>query len=252
MREPRDPPEVSRQIHPNDGMWQPRESWYYRVGRSGLRAVELAVAGSWLEQPRSILDLPCGHGRVARYLRAAYPQARMHFCDIDAEGADFCAKEFQGEAIHSVEELTDVALPMVDVIWVGSLFTHVDAARTRRWLAYLARHLNPDGVLVATFHGTWSIQMQKSYPMIDAASWDAVLEGVEREGYGYAPYPHGRAGDYGISLTRPAWICDAIAQIPGVRLAGYAERGWAENHDVAVITRDDRLTPWTPDFRDWK
>lgn len=252
MRVSRDPPDVSRDIHPKDGMWQPGESWYFRVGRSGLRAVELAVAGSWLDQPRSILDLPCGHGRVARYLRAAYPDAEMHFCDIDAEGADFCAAQFAGHAIHSVEELTEVALPCVDLIWVGSLFTHVDASRTRRWLDYLARHLNPEGVLVATFHGTWSIEMQKSHPMIDAASWDLVLEGFERHGYGYAPYRHGRAGDYGISLTRPAWLCDAIAAIPGVRMSGYQERGWAENHDVAVITRDDRLRPWTPDFRDWK
>lgn len=70
MRVSREPPEVSREIHPEDGMWKPGESWYFRVGRSGLRAVELAIAGSWLEQPRSFLDLPSGYGRVARYLRA--------------------------------------------------------------------------------------------------------------------------------------------------------------------------------------
>lgn len=244
--------EVSRHIHPRDGMWKPDGSWYFRVGRSGLRAVELALAQSWLEKPRSILDLACGHGRVARYLRAAYPDTEMLFCDLNREAADFCAEHFNGRSIHSAPELTDVALPMVDVIWVGSLFTHVDADRTRRWLRYLSGRLNPDGVLVATFHGTWSIEMQKTYPMIDAIGWKALLGQFVRDGYGFAPYPHRPEADYGISMSRPSFICDLVATIPGVRLAGYAERGWAENHDVATISRNDRLRPWTPQFRDWK
>ena len=252
MQKSSPPPEVCRDIHPNDNMWKPDETWYFAVGRSGLRSVQLAIDLSWLTDARSFLDLPCGYGRVARYLRAAYPGARMYFCDIDNEAADFCASTFDGTAIYSKSELTDVALPKVDVIWVGSLFTHVDLNRTHRWLAYLSEHLNPDGVVVATFHGQWSQHMQKQAPMIDAESWEKIVAGCEETGFGYAPYPEGGLADYGISLTRPSTLCNLVDQIPGVRLAGYMERGWAENHDVVVVSRDARTRPWAPDFRSWK
>ena len=252
MEKSSSPPEVDREIHAHDGMWNPDETWYYAVGRSGLRAVRLGIDLSWLLEVESLLDLPCGYGRVARYLRAAYPETQMYFCDLEPEAADFCATRFRGTPIHSQPELTEVALPKVDVIWVGSLFTHVDEARTRRWLSYLCEHLNPEGVLVATFHGPWSLQMQEQAPMIDDESWKKIVDGYEETGFGYAPYPNGTDDDYGISLTRPGAVCDMVGQIPDVRLAGYMERGWAENHDVVVVTRDARTKPWKPDFRSWK
>jgi SAM-dependent methyltransferase len=245
--------DIDRSIHPGDAMWRPGEDWYFAVGRSALRLVDLAARISWRPRIDSLLDLPCGHGRVARHLRAGFPDAALHFCDIDAEGAEFCARTFGGTAIASRPELTEVALPTVDLVWVGSLFTHVDRERTRRWLHYLCGHLTPDGILVATFHGPWSRRMhERHYPMIAPDAWRAIVAGYEATGYGYAPYPGREGEDYGISLARPEAIIDIVAGIPGVRLAGYMERGWADNHDVVMIARDDRDAPWTPGFRDAK
>lgn len=253
-------PDPIRTIHPQDVMWQAGEDWYFPVGRSALRLVDLAARASWLPGIGSMLDLPCGHGRVGRYLRAAYPDAELFFCDIDKDGADFCAETFAGTAIHSQPELTGVALPKVDLIWVGSLFTHVDEMRMQRWLRYLCGHLNPDGMLLATFHGEWSVRMQEIYRMIDDANWARIVADYRRDGYGYAAYPNsaGDAGDrtgiqdYGISLCHPERVLQTVRGIPGVRLAGYMERGWADNHDVAMIAKDDRDRPWTPVFRDMK
>lgn len=241
--------DIIRTIHPRDGMWSPNETWYFATGRSAMRVVDIAARASWRPNIASILDLPCGYGRVSRHLRAAYPEAQLYFCDIEHEGADFCASTFGGTAIHSRPELTEVELPQVDLIWVGSLFTHVDEDRTRRWLRYLCERLNPNGVLAASFHGEWSLSMQRIYPMIDPASWERIVDQYRREGYGYAPYPDWPAGDYGISLSSPQAILALIREIPGVRLAGYMERGWADNHDVAIIAKEDRAQPWTPEFR---
>lgn len=245
--------EIDQTLHPDDKMWRPAEDWYFAVGRSALRLVDLAARMSWLPRIGSVLDLPCGHGRVARHLRAGFPDADLHFCDIDVEGAEFCARTFGGHAIPSRPELTEVALPRVDMIWVGSLFTHVDRDRTRRWLHYLCEHLNPDGILVATFHGPWSVQMhEQHYPMIDPAAWQAIVAGYQATGYGYAPYAGQEAADYGVSLSRPEAIMDIVAGIPGVRLASYMERGWADNHDVVMVSKEDRALPWTPGFRNHK
>lgn len=241
--------DIIRTIHPRDTMWQPNQSWYFAVGRSAMRVLDVAARASWLPRIGSILDLPCGYGRVGRHLPAAYPEAQLHFCDILHEGADFCAETFGGTAIHSRPELTEVELPQVDMIWVGSLFTHVDRDRTRRWLRHLCERLNPDGVLAATFHGEWSLSMQKLFPMLAQDHWARIVDQYEREGYGYAPYPDWPDGDYGVSLSSPHAVIDLVREIPGVRLAGYMERGWADNHDVAIIARDDRARPWTPEFR---
>lgn len=244
---------VDTRVHPDDVMWHAGKDWYFPVGQSALRLLDLAARTSWLPRIGSILDLPCGHGRVSRYLRAGFPDAELHFCDIDAEGAEFCARTFGGTAIVSRPELTEVALPKVDMIWVGSLFTHVDKDRTQRWLRYLCEHLNPDGILLATFHGNWSVRMHDDhYPMIDAASWQEILAGYHATGYGYARHAGETLDDYGISLSRPEAIIGIVSEIPGVRLAGYHERGWADNHDVVMIAKEDRDLPWSPGFRSAK
>jgi len=235
--------EVSKEIHPADEMWLTGKDWYFGVGESGLETVLRALSLSWLESVSTILDLPCGHGRVARYLRAAFPNVRMFFCDIDQSGVDFCSKTFQGTAIASKLELTAVPLPKVDAIWVGSLFTHVDLDRTRRWLAYLAEHLNEHGVLVATFHGRWSIEVQKTHPMIDGAAWAEIIRQYNASGYGYGRYSHMDLSDFGISLAKPSTIIDIASAIEGVRIIGYMERGWADNHDVLMLTKNDRVKP---------
>ena len=168
----------------------------------------------------------------------------MVFCDLDRGGVEFCARAFSGEGIVSEAELTRVPLPTVDVIWVGSLFTHVDRIRATRWLTYLVEHLTPHGVLVATFHGRYTIEFQKRYPMIDPTSWASVLAQYERTGFGYAPYGSAEFGDYGVSLAKASAIVDIVSGIDGVRLIGYVERGWADNHDVVMVAKHDRLESW--------
>jgi SAM-dependent methyltransferase len=236
--------DVVREIHPRDHMWHSGADWYFDVGQDALKVIQWALAMSWLQRiPARILDLPCGHGRVARFLRAGFPGAELFFCDINEEGAEFCAKTFGGTAIISELELTDVELPrQLDVIWVGSLFTHICRRRTERWLPYLAGYLEDHGILVATFHGAWTVESQKVYPHIHQAVFDKIVSEYESSGYGYAPYPDTR--DYGFSIAKPEIIMKIASGIGGVRVLAYTERGWANNQDVLVITRNDRLKPW--------
>lgn len=232
---------VSKVVSPNDQMWKSGPDWYDSVGLSGLQVVLSCLATSWLPRVGRILDLPCGHGRVARHLRAAFPDAQMFFCDLETDGVDFCAETFGGERIYSRPELSEVALPRdLDLIWIGSLFTHVDEKRTARWLSHLAAHLGEHGVLVATFHGLFAAKLQETHPMIDAASWKKIVKGYERTGFGYARYAELDMGDYGISLSRPSRIVDMATAIEGTRMLAYQERGWANNHDVLALTRNDR------------
>jgi SAM-dependent methyltransferase len=232
-------------IAPDDGMLiQGQESAYFSAGEDGLNNVLASLARSRCQKVQAILDLPCGHGRVARHLRTAFPDAAISFCDIDGEGVNFCSQTFDGRAIYSRPELTHVPLGgPFDVIWIGSLFTHVDETRTQRWLRYLCGHLSEDGLLLASFHGTWSREVQERYnKMIPDQEWAAILEQTDRAGFGYAKYPNFR--DYGISLVRPSKPIELAAAIEGIRILSYVERGWADHQDVLTIARTDRRKPW--------
>lgn len=124
--------------------------------------------------------------------------------------------------------------------WIA--FTHVDEDRTSRWLRYLTTRLSPNGVLVATFHGLYSIKEQSVRPMINASAWAEITHQFERSGYGYAPYTEFDMGDYGVSLVRPSKLIDIATSIEGTRVVTFAERGWANNHDVLALSKNDRLT----------
>jgi hypothetical protein len=71
--------QVIKTIYPADHMWITSADYYFDVGESGLMCVRRANELAFSSPVRRILDLPCGHGRVARYLRAFYPDASMCF-----------------------------------------------------------------------------------------------------------------------------------------------------------------------------
>ena len=47
-----------------------------------------------------MLDFACGHGRVMRTLKAAFPDALLTACDIDRDGVDFCARTFGAAPVY--------------------------------------------------------------------------------------------------------------------------------------------------------
>jgi SAM-dependent methyltransferase len=135
---------VNRHISPADQMLSGAaldREYYFRCGRSAVERIQtsLATASIPRERVKRILDLPCGHGRVLRYLRAAFPEAEIAACDLLRDGADFCASTFGATPVYSCDEPEAIPLSpgSFDLIWVGSLFTHLDAPLWVRFLAVL-------------------------------------------------------------------------------------------------------------------
>jgi SAM-dependent methyltransferase len=232
--------EIDRTISPRDAM---NDQWYFDVGRYAVETILVACASARIRDVKRVLDLPCGHGRVTRHLAKLFPGADLFACDLDPDGADYCAKQFGARAIHSKENLLELDLPKeLDIIWVGSLFTHTARDVTQKWAAHLTRFLSPQGIIVATLHGRWAELLHVHGPQyIDEKNWQKILDGFERSGYGYADYPHNThtyiRGSYGVSLVRPHIAMEDIEEIAGVRIHLYRERGWGDNHDVIVFGR---------------
>jgi SAM-dependent methyltransferase len=221
---------------------------YLKIGQSGLDNILASLAFSRLESVKSILDMACGHGRVGRFLRAAFPDAKITFSDIDPEATAFCASTFDGHGIPSKHDLRDVTFgDKFDLIWVGSLFTHVDEARTRLWLQYLCDSLTDDGIVVASFHGVWHLRNVPSFLLIDETTSAQILSGYRNSGFGYGSYSRDIGmGDVGISICSPSKLLEIATSIPNCRVISFTERGWADSQDLLTIAKTDRMQQWAP------
>jgi trans-aconitate methyltransferase len=234
-----------KEIAADDEMYNTGKEWYFSVGIDGLRAILSVLTLAKLKSVNSVLDLPCGHGRVGRYLRAAFPAAEMTFCDVNRSGVDYCSKTFSGRGVYSQVELEKVDLGQrFDLIWVGSLFTHIDYRRYKSWMAYLCDQLAPNGVLVITLHGPGAIQFANKYPMLQEEDWNSIQSQYLLTGFGYADYSRQTPQGYGISLGKVSKTAEVVENISEVRLLSYTERGWGDNHDVIAIQKYDRLKAW--------
>jgi len=238
---------LDTRIAPGDEMWlrlDARElarinessaaEQYFRVGEAALRAIVKAMVLAEKTTLGTILDLPCGHGRVMRVLKAAFPGARLTACDLSRDAVDHCARAFGARPVYSDTDPAKVALDDVfDLVWCGSLLTHLDADHYRGFVDLMIDRLAPEGILVFTNHGRWSIDYQRILPYIDEGSFRTVAEGYDRDGFGYADYP-GQPG-YGISIAKPSWVAALVERRRDATLLGYHERGWGFHQDVAVV-----------------
>jgi SAM-dependent methyltransferase len=224
--------------------------WYFEVGASAIDNIVLAWISSGTDRINRVLDLPCGHGRVLRHLTKLLPQAQFDACDLDQSGIAFCAKTFGARPLLSKENLVQMQFDTTyDLIWVGSLFTHISHELTRAWLLHLSKFLSPRGFLVGTMHGRWSEYVYDVHPYIAQERWSTILNGYRQLGYGYSDY-HAKEshdylhGSYGISLAKPHTIVTDIEQIPDVRLLLYRERAWADHQDVFAVGKPSFNEPW--------
>ena len=230
---------VDRRRAPDDEMFAGVEEHYLSVGISALRCIRLALLAAGAGTPRRILDLPCGHGRVLRALRAAWPEAELTACDISRSGVDFCARTFGARPVYSAPDPRSVPLPdaYFDLIWAGSLLTHLDREHWSLFLERFHAWTAPGGLLVFTTHGRYA-----AYRMgagiaygLEPRELKGILDDYVRHGFGYRDYP-GRKG-YGVSLSTPAFVASLVRDREDARIAFCGERLWDEHQDVVAFQR---------------
>ena len=234
------PAGLSLELSATDQMFEGNHRHYVSVGASAIAAIEKALAYAGAPAPLSILDFGCGAGRVARWLRLKHPRARIFVADMRENDVALCAERFDAvpwiipkggdvAALHTDERF--------DLIWAGSVMTHLSEASTCALFARFVEWLNPGGVAVTSLLGPWGyakMREGRTYGLVERAVLQA-LEGYERDGYGYADYP--RQNGYGISVSTPAWAINLVEGTPSVTLINYAERGWDNHHDVLSVRR---------------
>ncbi|GAB3576142.1 hypothetical protein GCM10027445_39750 [Amycolatopsis endophytica] len=233
---------VDRIIAPGDSMFRGNTEHYFAVAGQALRACLHGLQAAGRPAPRRVLDFGCGYGRVLRTFRAAFPAAELIASDIELDGVEHCTRFFGAiglpASVH-IEEIPQVS--DIDLIWSGSVLTHLDVDAWDALLGYFERALAPGGVAVVTTHGrrvAWRMGNGGEYGLTEA-DHERVLSDYRAHGFGYADYP-GQPG-YGISLSTPAWVTGHVLT-PRLRLAGYIEAGWDGHQDVLILVKDAEET----------
>lgn len=124
------------QVHGGDALKVLNE--YYGTGAEA--AVRLQAVAPKAER---ILDFGGGYGRVGRFLSAAFPGAKRLVSDPKPSAVDFQIKHFGA--------LSDDQQP-VDLIFAGSVFTHLPEVEFQSTLRSLLGRLTRTGILVLTLH----------------------------------------------------------------------------------------------------
>lgn len=226
--------DASSRIYFNDGMYQGDGARYFKVGLSAIQCIDQALAAAGLKEVRAILDLPCGSGRVMRFLRQRFPEAKITACELAEGPVQFCVRTFGAEPAYSSLDLDRVSLGRTfDLIWCGSLVTHLNAPGIGALFRLFRRHLAPGGVMIFTTHGDF---VARRIPTRDF-DYGLTAEQIGRiginypqSGYGFEDYSGEQ--DYGVSLTSPEWIRARIAEGGGLREVFFKERGWDNHQDV--------------------
>lgn len=225
-----------------DMMYAGDISHYISVGNSAMENIEQALraAGRTFDSLNQVMDMPCGHGRVLRLLATKVPADRITACEIDPGGIEFCADEFGCKKFQSSYDISTIQFEEeFSLIWVGSLFTHLNAQAFSDLLALLFDSLEENGVLVFTAHGNYSIEIFEQYwgRNVPVNAKELQVELAKTNGFYFAAYPSTK--DYGISISLHHYVVELINTLFADRasVVFFKERGWDNHQDVYGIKK---------------
>jgi hypothetical protein len=191
--------------------------------------------------------------RVLRFFRAAFPQSEIYASDLLEDGAEFCCTSFGAKRFGSFVDISNIEFPTEnDLIWCGSLITHMSDSRAVVLIDKLFNSLSANGILLFTIYGrAYPRYLNSMAPMMKPHEWDNVVRDYYRLGYGYQVYSTRECSEtqYGVSLTSPGWVYENLIHSRDDRLLlFFAEKGWYEHQDVVAIQRKPLVSWYNVDF----
>jgi SAM-dependent methyltransferase len=113
----------------------------------------LNEAGRPFAEIPSFLEFACGHGRMTRFLVHRLDPARITVSDINPSAVAFTSETFGVRGFCSVKDPRDLDQEdQYEVVFVGSLFTHLSLRYWEAWLQRLYSLVSPGGLLIFTTH----------------------------------------------------------------------------------------------------
>jgi SAM-dependent methyltransferase len=230
--------DVDLGLHREDPMYQGNPEHYLSVGASAYNVIAAGLQLAGKRDIAKILDFGAGAGRVTRWLHAGFPSAAITVADLSEEHLAWLEARFGAKQWVCRSDVARLqAADSYDLVWVGSVLTHLSAQKATLLLQKLLQWTNPSGLVIATTHGRRAVALQDSGRLkyIDDRLWAMIREDYEAMGYGYADY--GGQNGYGVSLTGLSWTARLLQSMAGVRLIALSEAVWDDHHDVIAIQK---------------
>ena len=216
-----------KEISKDDWMAGPSPEWYFKRGYSALCAIIYECYRARL-RPKRILDFGCGHGCVARMLDAHFTSATVVGQDINPDWMEWCKTVLGIETVVSEDRISDVKLPRdeYDLIWAGSVFSHISEAATIHLLEEMKAALTDDGLIVFSTAG--QIMRNGYKPGMIKFLFDEDIAAMARDfdagEYAFVKYNAGDYKDWGHSLFSASWLFAQAGKM-GLNVLGFSEGG---------------------------
>jgi SAM-dependent methyltransferase len=211
---------------------------YFQVGVSALELITEAMVLARRTAFARVLDFPCGGGRVTRHLVKFFPDSDISVSDIERPKQAAVVAQF---GVKPVECPADFSAPLpepYDLIFVGSLLSHLDRRMFARAVDFFITALAPGGVLVLTTVGRYGATAksagltQRNHPILRA------VRAMNRSGFGYLVLDRARYGvSYGATFAAPSWVLRLIESRADAMVLGYKERAWDDHLDALIVQK---------------
>lgn len=242
---PRRYPGIPGRVHFNDFMLDDTSpegvASYRERALNVLEKIEtcLAASGRSFDDVERWLDFGCGYGRVVRFLVDRVPADRITASDVVREGVDFCASEFGVRPLYSDTELAALRLGSFDFIYAVSVLSHLNERRSLALLRLLGESLRPDGILLVTTHGQWSLEHPETYGDEYVARRAEIARAVEERGTFFLRYRYLDGDDYGMAWHTREYVEQAMRDLHGgkVGLLLFEPQGLDGHQDVLAFGR---------------
>lgn len=216
---------------------------YLEAGASAIEVLDrgLAHAGRRFDDVASCLDLGCGYGRVVRWLVQQIEPGRITACDLHPVAVAFCAHAFDVRPLVAAIDPASTAFERYDLVWAGSVLTHLDATAGLALARRIVDSLVSGGVFVLSLHGAYSLDMLHEFydrEYADEAEeirGEVAEHGVSYRCYERSGYYHG--ADYGMTWHDAEWLSARLGALDEVEILAHEARGWHGHHDVLVVRR---------------
>lgn len=227
---------VSRLIANDDEMAPDGDlDQYLEVGRAAVEIILAAMLLARRERVSSILDLPSGAGRVTRHLREAFPEAALFVSDLNKSHQNFAARHFGATPIDVAPDFSDAPPRQFDVVFVGSLLTHLDETHFHRALAWFLDALAEDGLLIVTLHGRRNTRLGLA-DLGDRVRQESYARYLER-GFLFDATEQTTPVPYGCARLSPSWLMRHLEREPRATVLGFLEAAWVDNQDALILRR---------------
>ena len=160
---------VSLSIHKNDlmllfhlyknGDFNKSLNAYFRLGHQTallLKNIVVEHATQHSQSYSSFLDFGSGYGRVSRFLPFVFgTDTEIFTSEVKGEAVRFCKNELGFNGIHHGSQAESFPTDkQFDLIFAGSIFSHLPEKLLVEWLEKLTEVLSPKGLLLFTTHNT--------------------------------------------------------------------------------------------------